>query len=478
VNIAETVRSIPKYWKEPAPGKYIPNREFAAYSFGGIGVSTVKCMFVYVELNAKCFLIGSALGIDPTHLGMLNVAMGIITMLKTPFVSMLVDNTRSRLGKFRPYLLYAGFPAVVLLIAIAYIPPEADYNLKLLLIGLLYGVLKIFQDLYETAFNGLGQVMTPNGNERNTLLSISSLIYNFGPSVVQIFLPLLAELTGGLTHVNTYRVFMPVFSIFGVLLGIWTVTGTQERLIVPKNYVAKVKFKEGLTQVLQNKYFWLLNAFNVLGALKYVMDAIRNWYCFYVLQDGRLVGLVSMVMGTASVPGMLLAPAIAKRLGKRNAMILFFIEHAVFAFAALFFLDRTLPLFACLYLSSLGLGGEFVLTQSMTADIYDYQQWKTGQRIEGFITQFGFLLTSSFGLLTGLIAPFLYKYYGLEKNYDVLYDAAVHMPIFKGLIWLTIVSSLLAVIPLFFYNLTEEKHEEIVDELKRVAEDSDAVLVD
>lgn len=124
----EKIQGIPQeikaHWKTPAEGKYIAYKEFAAYSFGGIGVNTINSLFGYVALSANCLLIGSAYGIKPTHLAWLNILMGIINVVKAPFISMLIDNTNTKFGKFRPYLLAMAIPTAVLLCSMAFIPND------------------------------------------------------------------------------------------------------------------------------------------------------------------------------------------------------------------------------------------------------------------------------------------------------------------------------------------------------------------
>ena len=62
------LKGIPAHRAEPAEGKHIPYREFAAYSFGGIGVNTINPLMGYIGLATSCMLIGSAYGIEPVHL--------------------------------------------------------------------------------------------------------------------------------------------------------------------------------------------------------------------------------------------------------------------------------------------------------------------------------------------------------------------------------------------------------------------------
>ena len=477
INIGAMISDVKNHWKTPSEGKYISYGEFAAYSIGGIGVNTVNSLFGYVAISANCLLIGSAYGIKPTHLAYLNIIMGILNLIKTPFISMLIDNTNTKYGKFRPYLLYTGLPTAILLCGMAFIPNDINYWTKVSLIGIVYAFLMIFQALYAQAFTSLAQVLTPNGEERTTLLSVSMFIYSLGPSIINLVIPILAQLTWGMTDFKTYRVFFPIFSAIGVLLSLITFKGTKEKIVVPKDYVAKVKFSEGIKQVAKNKYFWLLNFYNVLSGLKFGIGSILAWYCVYQIQNEGMLGLMNTVLGTASVPLMLLAPVLAKKIGKRNILLVTNLLRAGFAAIMLFTMGNSVVFFVFLYLATLMLGGDGVVTTSMQAEIYDYQQWKTGTRLEGFITQFGGMITTVSGMFTSLILPYFYEHYGLVDDYTVLYEESVRTPIFNILIITTIISCFLSVIPIFFYNLKEKDHKKIIEELKERAEAEDSLDV-
>ncbi len=477
INIGAMISDVKNHWKTPSEGKYISYGEFTAYSIGGIGVNTVNSLFGYVAISANCLLIGSAYGIKPTHLAYLNIIMGILNLIKTPFISMLIDNTNTKYGKFRPYLLYTGLPTAILLCGMAFIPNDINYWTKVSLIGIVYAFLMIFQAMYAQAFTSLAQVLTPNGEERTTLLSVSMFIYSLGPSIINLVIPILAQLTWGMTDFKTYRVFFPIFSAIGVLLSLITFKGTKEKIVVPKDYVAKVKFSEGIKQVAKNKYFWLLNFYNVLSGLKFGIGSILAWYCVYQIQNEGMLGLMNTVLGTASVPLMLLAPVLAKKIGKRNILLVTNLLRAGFAAIMLFTMGNSVVFFVFLYLATLMLGGDGVVTTSMQAEIYDYQQWKTGTRLEGFITQFGGMITTVSGMFTSLILPYFYEHYGLVDDYTVLYEESVRTPIFNILIITTIISCVLSVIPIFFYNLKEKDHKKIIEELKERAEAKDSLDV-
>jgi Na+/melibiose symporter-like transporter len=471
ISIGAIKNEITSHWKTPAQGKYISYKEFVSYSVGGIGVNTINSLFGYVGLSANCLLLGSAYGIAPMDLAVMSLIMNILNLIKTPFISMLIDNTNSRHGKFRPYLLYTGLPAAILLTAMAFIPNEMNYTLKCIVLSIVYFCLMIFQSLYALAFTSLAQVLTPDSNERTSLLSISQFVYSLGPSIVNILLPILAGLfSGGMTGFTAYRVLFPIFSIIGVLLGLITFKGTEEKIIVPDNYVAKVKFTDGIKEIRNNKYFWLITFYNVLGCMKYGIGSILSWYCIYAIKSDTALGIMNAVIGTASVPGMLLAPMLAKKLGKKNCLIFFNLIRSAFCVLMFFTSDAPVIFLASLYLATLAIGGDAVITGSITADVFDYQQWKTGKRLEGFITQFSGMLVTATSMVTALINPWFYERIGLGNDYSVLYDESIRTPIFNVLIITTLISCLLCIVPMLLYNMSEKRIGEIVEELRTRAD--------
>ena len=246
--------------------------------------------------------------------------------------------------------------------------------------------------------------------------------------------------------------------------------GTEEKIVVPRNYVAKVRFVDGISEIKSNKYFWLMTLYNVLGGLKGGIGGILAWYCIYVVRSDAVLGVMNAVIGTASVPGMLLAPLLAKKIGKRSSLIWFNLLRAGFAGLMLVTTKSPFLFLACLYLSTAAIGGDGVMVSAMTADVFDYQQWKTGKRLEGFITQFSGMLVTAAMMLFNLILPWFYEHYGLEKDYTVLFQEAVRTPIFNIMIITTVISCLAAVIPILFYDMTEKKQAEIIADLKERAE--------
>ena len=119
------------------------------------------------------------------------------------------------------------------------------------------------------------------------------------------------------------------------------------------------------------------------------------------------------------------------------------------------------------------IGGDGVMGSAMTADVFDYQQWKTGKRLEGFITQFSGMLLTGATMGLNLILPWFYERYGLENDYTVLYQEAVRTPIFNVMIIISVISCVAAVIPILFYDMTEKRQQQIIEDLKARAAEED-----
>lgn len=134
-------------------------------------------------------------------------------------------------------------------------------------------------------------------------------------------------------------------------------------------------------------------------------------------------------------------------------------------------------------LSMLSAGCNVVIGPAIMADIYDYQQYKTSERLEGFMSTIGGYI-SAIGMIFTMLVSMLQEKIGFFPNQpefipgNALYNPEPIMPIFTKWMntatWICAVSFLLSTIPLFFYNLTEKKHKEYMEIVKQRSETANA----
>lgn len=477
--VKDLVSSVKTHWTTPPEGRYVPYKEIAAYSVGGIGVKFVIYTAWYIGLSATSLLAGSALGLKNGDLVKLTMIATVIGIFLVPLRGMIIDNTRSSKGKFRPYLLYTGIPSGILLTGFAFLPFESmSYNQKLWVLFITYELLQLCYPFYDQAYTTLVQVMSPNSTERADVITISTFIYSLAPTILGFLVPILAGFTGGLEHINAYRIIMPIFGIGGALIGLFSYTGTKERIIVAKDYTPKVPFFKGIGAGIQNKYQWARSITGWLILLQGGIGSVTTWYFYYGIKDvlglstqqqGVLNGTLTTILGAAATPAMLLAPLLIRKVGKRNLFIIYILGITVSMIGMFLFIKQIWVLFAFTWLRGFFTTFTLITDGAMNADVLDYQQYKTGERLEGLMAQFVTFIGTFIGMgITYLTNTVLMQNtYGLTNNYDDLYKASFREPISKGMILLAIVGYVLSLIPFItMYTLTEEDHEGHIGVLK------------
>ncbi len=457
------LREGKSYWKKPPEGKYVPFKEIAAYSVGGAGVYFIYSLVGQITLNAGSMIVGASIGIEAIDLQTMNALSIILGFLIAPARAMMFDNTRSKMGKFRPYILYMGLPTAIFATAFVYMPYETmGYSQKCITVFIFYTILQFFSPFYQSAYAGLVQVLSPNSAERGWIIEISSIIYSFAPTVINPVLPLI----GDLEDIHTYRVAFPIFCILGIFVSMFCVFGTQERIIVPKSYVQKVGFIEGFRKIAKNKYFWIINSSSWLGFLSGGAGYIFQWIFYYGMNNSSLYALMVVIKGEASTPGMALAAPLMNKFGKKK-ICLFSLSAQVFCLIMMLTCYKNFILvFLFIFLKDMVGALSIIYIPAMNADMMDYQQYKTGDRLEGFIGQTGPLLTSAISLVTGYAIPFILKNLGLTNNYSDLYNADFRNPVVKTIIICSIIGTLLSIVPYLFYDLDENKRSSMIKALK------------
>lgn len=477
--ISGFITSLKLHWKTPPEGRYIPFKEIAAYSFGGMGAKLLIYTVWMISLSGTNLLAGSALGLEVGDLTNLNLIATVFGTVMNAVRGYIIDNTRSSKGKFRPYLVYMGIPSAVLVTIFAFLPFETmTYNAKLYSLFTIYMLLQITNPFYDQAYSTLVQVMSPNSTERADVITVSTFIYSFAPTVTGFLTPLIAGFSGGLENITAYRIILPTYSIVGALIGLLAYSGTEERIIVAKDYVPKVPFFKGIIAGVKNKYSWARSIQSWFVYLQCGIGNVTTWYFYYGIKDifnltseqqGALNGLLTTILGAAATPAMLLAPILIRKLGKRNYVILYTVG-SIFAMTGMLLSLRSIwLLFVFIFLRGFFSTFTLISDGAINADILDYQQYKTGDRLEGMLGQIvsyiGTIMTMA---TTYFVNTILIKNrYGLTSNYDDLYSQSFREPISQGMIIITIVGYVLSLIPFItMYTLTEEDHEAHVRILK------------
>lgn len=465
--VSTTWNNVVLHWKTPALGKYVSYKEIIAYGVGGMGVQFVMFFCSLIALSATSFLVGNTIGIKPMHLQYMAVASTIIGFGITIGRSYIIDSARFKSGKFRPWLAITGIPTVIIAVVFVWLPYETmSYMQKVIAVFLCYNLLQCFYPFFQQAYTDLANVISPNSHERTDIVSVSSIIYSMAPSLTGLFVPMLSTLTGGLNSITTYRIIHPLVAVVGLLLSYVAYAGTRERIIVAESHVTQFKFSDAFRAVAKNKYFWITSLAGWLGFLEGAVGVIIGWTFIYAYPDRMgLYGVATTLIGNAALWAMLICPIAIRVLGKRNLLIWCNVTNVVLI-GLLYPLYNNIPALIILYyLNGFINSFSIVYNPGINADMRDYQQYFTGERIDGMFGAVG-IIGSFIGMFTGMVLPTIYQMLGLEDNYDVLEVASFREDMFNVLIIAAVIGAALNFVPYLFYDLTETKQRGIVKVLK------------
>ena len=457
-----------EYWTEPPKGNYIPYKEVASLSGAGFGVYWTTLLASTIGLNASNFLVGASIGLRPVDLQiMLNVA-NLIGIPMGIFRSWYYDNHNIKGGKFLPFIQRTGLPIVLISLIFVWLPYEnMEYITKAVVVWFMYMLLNVFFCFYNESYTYFQQIISPDAQERATVMSISQVIYSLAPTITNLIIPLIAGLTWGLNNIWTYRIIYPVFTIVGLIIATFFFRRVKERLILPKKKPEPVRMLDAIREVAKNKYYWIIQAAGWVVFLESGYGVILGWSFVYAHGGAyeASLGLANTIIGNAALWSMLLAPLAIKKMGKRNLLITANSIN-ILILLILYFVYKNLILICVLWYVNTFINTFWNIVQhNISADMRDYHQWKTGVRVDGLFGPLG-MIGTAIGFFTGMFYPAVYEKMGLIEDYNVLYDDTVRNGLFEVLILCSAVGALLNLIPFCFYDLTENKHKAYVGVLK------------
>lgn len=524
------VSDVFSFWKTPPEGKYIPYKGIFGYSVGGIGAYMIITLGTACLLSANNTLLTMTLGVDPTHTYIMYVIAVIANIPLTGIRANIIDNTRNKEGKYRPYILTMALPTAIICLTMVWFPynmlneisflqgtlfgQTRAYVVKCAIIMVLNLLLHFFHYFFYDAYENLIHVLSPDSQERANVASVKSVVYSLAPTLTNLFTPLIAE---NLFHTNStdirvYRLLYPILTVLGFLLCIVVYKNTEEKIVQARTHVVQIKFTDALRAVAKNKYFWIISLAGWVGFLESSYANILSWlYNYGGACDGNEYALITTVYGNASLWGMLFAPFAIKKWGKKAVLIVTNLFNILFIMLMLpacqDITKATIWLvMGCLWLNALMGSFAHILNPAIQADIRDYQQYKTGERIDGMfsaVATIGTVIT----LATSSVLPFVYKQNGVTKekalqvtsdptilsrllgdgkttvgemlanqlangqdNYSnassALYDPEILLSLLHVLIILAAFGAAMNVVPYIWYDFNEIKQKSVVRVLK------------
>ena len=492
MNIKETVNKalglFKNNWKTPPEGRYMSIKEITSLSVGGIGVKLIVHCISQMIIATNNTLLGNTIGIDAKSLYIIYIIGLLSSFPLTGLRANMIDNARSMKGKYRPYLISMGIPTVAIGTFMIMLPYESMSLFWKCFWVLLCNIgFQFFFNFMNDAYDSLINVLSPNSIERSDVLSIRCIVENLSPSIANIFFPIVAKLITGentLYDLRVYRVLFPPLLVVGFLISIIAYVNTEEKIVRPKKHIVQVRFSDAFRAVASNKYFWIISLAGWMGFLEGAFASIMGWmYNYQSACSAGQYAIITAIAGNASFWPNIVAPFFIRKYGKKKIIVFSNVLNIGLIALMLPVVRMTgtaniiWMLLFCSFINQFITSLGHLITPSINADIRDYQQYISGERIDGMFAAVG-LIGNVISMVTSGVLPVIYDKVGLNAQtavslgysannvYDVLYNHEYFVNISSVLVIASVIGAVMNVIPMFFYDFTETKQKAMVRVLK------------
>ncbi|OIK08137.1 MFS transporter [Bacillus sp. MUM 116] len=439
--------------------KKLTLKEKVSYGLGDVGNGF---MFDMGQIYLLKFYT-DVLGISAYWGGLVFLISKIFDAFADSSVGAFVDKRKvGKRGKFRPFILFGSIPLAVMTV-ISFTAPNFSGTGKILFAFVTYMLFGLAYSIVNIPYGSLAASMTQDSVDRASLGSFRAIGSQFallisGMTVVPIVTHMQNEKLG-------YAIGITIMAAVGVIFHYICYRNTTENVIrEPKN--EKIPVSRLFKLLLSNRPLIALCfvcLFMVAGSN--LRTAVQLFYLQYNLNNTGLMTLLSFSSIGIAVVGSFFIPALVRRFGKKRTFMIGLLI-GIAADAANFLLPANIPTFLTLLaIGSLGLSFALGLPWVMVADTIDYHEWKTGERTEGVVYSSYSFFRKLAQALAGFIPGVALGLIGYVPN---AHQTAETLLGIKGLMFLApaIFNFIAFVILLVVYNLTDEKYNQIVEELK------------
>lgn len=407
------------------------------------------------------------LGIEGKTAGLILLIASIWDAISDPIMGFFANRTRSKWGKYRPYLLWVAIPLGISFIALFYKP-------NLSITGIIIYAL-ITQILFRTFFtignipySSLATEMSQNEAERSDLAGFRMFLGMLGALIVGKFsLQLIEHFSEGREIADGYFTVAILSATLAAIVFFLSFYYTKEQTSTgAEGKPPSFSLKEVGQMMRQNWPFWLLFAFMLIGMTTVtILAPALNYYYNYKFSDAGAFGNAMLCLQGAMTLSIVLWTIIAQKTSKRNTLLIG-ASLAIIGGLAFYFNSAPSPLYIniCLILIGSAVGAGAICFWSMLPDTVEFGEWKSGIRAEAFIAALGlFPIKLSVGLGAWMLGLML-----SSVGYDP--SAAQTQEVLNGLHHMAALTPALGFFCIacimWFYPIDAKYHKDLLEKLK------------
>ncbi len=387
-------------------------KEKIGYGMGDAG----SCMIWSVLALYLTWFYTDVYGLDPAIVGTLFLVIRVFDAFSDPVMGAICDRTRTRWGKFRPWILWMAVP-FGLGAVLMFTTPELSMNGKIIYAWVTYLIMSLIYTAINIPYCSVAGVITLNQKERMGCLSWRFFLNGLATLIVSSTILPLTEWLGDGNRASGFQLTMIIMGGAATLMFLFCFASIKERVVSMR---ANETLRKDLKDIIKNDQWILMISITFLNVFPaFIRGAVTIYYATYVMQAS--VGFITffMALGVAcNMLGSVIAKPLTDRFDKIKLFRIINVILGILSFALWFVDPHSLtPLLALfIVINVLHLIQSGPILWAMMSDVDDYGDWKLGKRLTG-ISFAGNLFMLKMGLaVAGAIVAWILSYTGYIAN--------------------------------------------------------------
>ena len=436
----------------------ISSREKLTYTGSLLGQNmiysfvTMYIMFFFTDL----------LRIPPESVTVIMVAASLWDAVNDVLMGMIADRTRTRIGKFRPYLL-TGPVFIALATIFCFVSFGGSLGGTIAVAAVCYVLWDITYTVYDVPIWAISSVSSPNPDEKNGMVTLGKIGGTIGTVIISVGSVSLLNAFGGERSAAAYTAAAAVVAVAGAALMILSGFVLKERIEPPPK---DIPFSRNIHTILDNgPLIALLVSLLIVDMVNNLRQVSQMYFAVYVWGDSGYVTYIGVSLVLGMITGMAVSPMLIRRFDKKMIFIAACVAGAVSSFLPF-------PLNAGPAAGLILLGVSFAFTgmttissTAMLMDAIDYSEYRLGFRGEGIVFSMNTFLNKLSSTFSKGLLGFAMTVTHYEDNME---PTAAVITGFGAMVYVVpALCFLFAILPLLLYRLKPAQIEEIQRQLTK-----------
>lgn len=353
------------------------------YSFGDMA-----SQFVWTFVGSYLTIFYTDIvGLAPMAVSAIMIIARIWDAVNDPMMGAICERTRSKFGRFRPYIAF-GCPFLAVFGVLTFTNPfSGGSTAGVMWAAVTYIIAGMLYTLVNIPYSSLSGVMTEDANQRNAINTSRNIGMNLGMIIVNaVSAGLMLKLSGEGAEIANGRGYMMTAVIYAIIsIPLFLIVfKTSKEHVQPQNESAKFSFKDTIGNLVKNKYLMIVTLIMMITMIAFMgRIAVTAFYVIYCLGSFTMIAVIMTIPSIGAIIGSFFVPFFAKKFGKRNVLMFSAIIQGIGLLVMFFapFDNLKMVIIGDIIFGLFNVG--FPMSLSMVADSVDYMELKTGVRTDG-----------------------------------------------------------------------------------------------